>query len=565
MDTSGIWQHFRFSDFTTKLVLIKYVFRKPETSQMSDTPTAPEKGVDAAADIFPLSSSLPLFQAFDAAADAEQELQDPDDFDESRERLSALIDKLPQRNAIKDDHAKRWLERTMRTAVERMELEHGEGNATVGDVHRHVFWHVRRASGIGGSEAGTVLKHYRGKKGTFGDAHNLVLEKLLIMSPQPSTEEMARGVRAEPWVQRMYHEHHGVKSDEKDLEKLKNFRWAKRPASVGTPDDIVNHIVGEFAGLKRCLDYKAPSAAVVEDYETNGVSMDYVCQVHHYGILQLASGSKFDVMSIEAFDPRSFKILSFPVEFDIKLAKEISDSCHRLWHENVMLGVVPDAPAPDDLNVKDEKLIEIGVQAAFIKVLGDELTKRQKALLESISIMGSEWHDIATGKMELSVASFSRTRKWDEEKLRDIAEAADIDVAPFEIADKKGKVDAQAASDFLVQLHDALKEEDADSIKKLLDDYTQSGAPIVTKLDADKLAEHLEENGFSTIEAAQVGEAFRLSQKKKGPEFERLSHLRTEVSDLVDGLEVVAQEHAPKIIKGEETEEKDFDASMDMA
>ena len=543
----------------------KYYFRKLENARMSTDPKTPEKGTEPAPEIFSLEASLPLFHAFDAAAAAEQDKEDPKDFDESRARLSALIDKLPQRNAIKNEHAARWLDRTMRTAVDRMELEHGEGNATVGDVHRHVFWHVRRASGIGGSEAGTVLKHYRGKKGTFGDAHNLVLEKLLIMSPQPSTDEMARGVRAEPWVQRMYHEQYGVKSDEKDLARLKNFRWAKRPASVGTPDDIVSHTSGEFAGLKRCLDYKAPSAAVVEDYENNGVSMDYQCQVHHYAILQLASGSKFDVMSIEAFDPRSFRILSFPVEFDVKFAKEIADGCHRMWHENVMMGVVPDAPAPDDLNVKDEKLIEIGVQAAFVKVLGDELTKRQKQLIESISLMGSEWHELATGKMELAVAAFSRTRKWNEEKLRNIAEAAEIDIAPFEIPDKKGKVDAQAASDFLIQLHEALTENDADSVKKLLDDYAASGAPIVTKLDTDKLAEHLEEHGISVIEAAEVAEAFRLSTKKKGPEFERLSHLRTEVSDLVDGIETLAQEHAPKIIRGEETPEKDFDASMDMA
>lgn len=524
-----------------------------------------DKSAKEAPEIFPLEDSLPLFRAFDAAADAEAARKAPTDFEESRKRLAALIDKLPQRRAIKDEHATRWLERTMRTAVDRMELEHGEGNATVADVHNHVFWHVRRASGIGGSEAGTVLKHYRGKKGTFGDAHNLVLEKLLIMSPQPSTEEMARGVRAEPWVQRMYHEQHGVKSDEEDLAKLKNFRWAKRPASVGTPDDIVTHTQGEWAGLKRCLDYKAPSAAVVEEYENNGVSMDYICQVHHYAILQLASGSKFDVMSIEAFDPRSFKIVSFPVEFDIELAKEIAGACHRLWHENVMMGVVPDAPAVDELNVHDAALKNFGVQAAFLKVLGDELGKRQKDLLERISTMGAEWHEVATGKMDLSVAAFTRKRKWNEDKLRDLAEAADIDVTPFEIPDKKGKVDAQAATDFLQDLHAALKEEDQEAVDKLLKDYLDAGAPIVTKLDMDKLAEHLEERGISVNEAAGVQESFALSRKSKGPEFERLSHLRAEVSELVDGIEAMAEEQAPKIIIGEIDADEEYDPAVEMA
>lgn len=133
----------------------------------SSTTSAPEQAAsqDGAPEIFPLDESLPLFKAFDEAANEEQARPDPKDFDESRNRLRALIDRLPQRQAIKDEHADRWLERTLRTAVERMELEHGEGNATVSDVHRHVFWHVRRASGIGGSEAGTVLKHYRRQAG----------------------------------------------------------------------------------------------------------------------------------------------------------------------------------------------------------------------------------------------------------------------------------------------------------------------------------------------------------------------------------------------------------------
>lgn len=96
--------------------------------------------------------------------------------------------------------------------------------------------------------------------------------------------------------------------------------------------------------MKRCLDYKAPSAAVMEEYERDGVSEDYTCQVHHYGILELAAGSRFDVMSIEAFDPRSFQIVSFPVPFDKEFAKEIADSSHRVWHEHVMMGLIPTRP-----------------------------------------------------------------------------------------------------------------------------------------------------------------------------------------------------------------------------
>jgi predicted phage-related endonuclease len=532
-------------------------------SHMERKMSEPEPKTDKTPEMFPLSKSLELFKAFDRAADLESAAPPPETTEESRARLYSLIWELPQKSALKDKHVQRWLDRTMQTAFDRMELEHGEGNATVKDVHDHVFWHVRRASGIGGSEAGTVLKHYRGKRGTFGDAHNLVLEKLLILSPQPSSEEMARGVRAEPWVQRMYHEQHNVESHP-DLKKLKNFRWDRRPASVGTPDDIVVHTQGELAGKKRCLDYKAPSAQVVSDYEENGISLDYRCQVHHYAILQLASGSKFDVMSIEVFDPRSFKIMSFNVDFDLEFAKEIADGCHRLWHENVMMGVVPDAPSTDVLDVKDKALVDLGVQAAFLKVLIEDLTKRQKDLLERITTMGSVWHDSAVGKMELAVAALNRKRSWDEDKLRDIAEAAEVDLTPFEVRNKKGKVDATAAANFFRDLDAAIKEEDREAIDKLINDIAKAGVPIETKLDTDKLAEYLQEHDISVTEAVGVKESFLLSRKTKGPEFERMEHLRHEVSELVDGIEKIAEEHAPKIILGEEDDE-DYDPAADMA
>lgn len=81
----------------------------------------------------------------------------------------------------------------------------------------------------------------------------------------------------------------------------------------------------------------------------------------------------------------------------------------------------------------------------------------------------------------------------------------------------------------------------------------------------DKLAEHLEERGISVNEAAGVQESFALSRKSKGPEFERLSHLRGEVSDLVDGIEAMAEEQAPKIISGEIDGDEEYDPAMEMA
>ncbi|MCW3782594.1 YqaJ viral recombinase family protein [Defluviimonas salinarum] len=518
----------------------------PATPVSDAAPAAPaaEK-----APAFPLAEALVLFRAFDAAADAEAAATPPADFAESRLRLAALIGALPQRAAIKDENVDRWLERTMRMAIGRMELEHGEGKATVADVHRHVLWHVRRASGIGGSEAGTVLKHFRGKRGTFGDAHNLVLEKLLILSPQPSTEEMARGVRAEPVLQQMYLAATGARTDKEALARLKGFRWDKRPASIGTPDDIV--VMPD--GVRRCVDYKCPSADVISEYEKTGVSEDYVCQLHHYGILAMAAGAKFDVMSVECFDARSFKIMSFPVAFDIDLAKELASSCHRIWHEFVMMGVVPDAPRPDTLALEDEAIVQFGVEAAMLKILGSEIEARQNDLISRIAVAGAEWHELATGKMDLKMASFDRLRKWDDGILKDIAEAAEVDLAGF-MVDAKG-LDTEVAERFLRDLHDGLAQ--GEDVGGLLADYLAAGVPVARKLEAEKLADHLEEIGISTLPAAKVQERFLLTRKKKGPEYERLVEAKTEIAQLVDGIEDMVREHAPRIILGERSPEED--------
>lgn len=517
------------------------------------------------------ASVLPLFKAFDAAADEEAGRPAPVDFNESRARLSDLIDKLPQRAAIRDDHKARWIEKTLHSAAERMAIEMGgEENVTVGAVHSHVLWHVRRASGIGGSEAGTIVKHFRGKKGTFGDARKVAMEKLLIMSPQPSTEQMARGVRAEPWIQRMYHEKHKTSSHEADLKKLRGYRMDKYPASVGTPDDIIVHTCGPRAGQKGCIDYKAPSADVVEEYEEKGISEDYVCQVHHYGTLQLASGSKFDFMSLEVLDPRSFQILSFEVPFDKPLAREILHSIDLLWHAYIMNGILPVAPAPDELAVEDERLKAIATQAAMLKVLSDDLTKRQKDLLERISALGADWHGLATGKMSLEVASFNRGRDWDEEALLMLAEQVGQNVDQFRKVGKgkaAQKIDAEECITILQDLIAAAGEaENGAQIVEELVKLGGEGLPIAKKLDLDALAEALEAEGVSTLSAAKVRETFKLSAKKSGPEYERLSHLKDQMSELATGIEEMIVAQAPNILAGTlEEDSEDFDPAMDMA
>lgn len=486
--------------------------------------------------------NVDLYRRFDDAASRESASAPPADFADSERRLKALIDKLPQRAVVDDAHVERWLTRTLKMSIERVELDLGEGNADVGDVHEHALWHVRRASAIGGSEMGTIVKHFRGERGNFTSARNLAMEKLLVMAPMRSTPEMARGNRAEPWLQRMYHEEHGVRSDEGMLDLLKGFRWDRLPQMVGTPDDIV--VLPD--DTRRLVDYKCPSADVNAEYEKNGISFDYVCQVHHYGILSQASGGRIADMEVAAFDPRYFMVHQYEVEKDPELMREIMISAKTFWDDFVMTGALPEDIAPDNLEVREGEMYDLGVQAAIMKVLSDETSARQKELLERASAMGSEWHDLATGKLDLGFAALDRTRKWDEDALSEIARSVGVD--PDEYFSDTGKIDTDRANTLLESLHKTIVS--GEDPGPALADLARNGVPKKRALDAPALAEAVEEAGATTTSAAGLQERFTLSRKKKGDEADKVREIKAQVIDLADTLETVVAEQGENILRG---------------
>lgn len=490
------------------------------------------------------------YDAFDAAAQAELEAPPPADFPESERRLMGLIDRLPQRPVIQDHHASRWLERTITMSIGRVELDRGEGNATVGDVHAHALWHVRRASAIGGSEIGTIVKHFRGDRGNFTSAKNLALEKLLIMSPQRSTPEMARGNRAEPWLQRMYLAEHGVRSDPEALALLKGYRWHRLPQLVGTPDDIV--VLPD--GRRKVVDYKCPSADVNAEYEKNGVSFDYVCQVHHYGVLAQSAGARFDEMEVAVFDPRYFVIHQYKVERDPALIQEIMKSAKAFWDEFVMNGLIPDDIAPDALEIKEGEMYDLGVQAVVLKVMGDELETRRKELLSRISAMGSEWHELATGKLDMGFASFTRSRKWDEAVLTELARTVAVD--PQAHLKETDKPDAEKAIGLLAALHKRIVE--GQDPAPILADIARTGVPMKSEVDLEALEKAVRDAGVNTTPAAGLTEKFLISQKKKGDDADNVRAIKTEAIALADEIEGLIQLVGGRILAGEEPEDPDL-------
>lgn len=508
-------------------------------------------------------ASIEVFNNFDQAALSEAADNPPKSFPESLRRLSALIDKLPQRPVIEDKHAERWLNRCMEMAIVRMDLEHGEGNSSIADVHSHVLWHVRRASAIGGSEIGDVVRHFRGETGGFSNARNIVLEKLLIMSPQPGDEAMNRGVRAEPWIQKMYLEEMDATSDEAALDVLKGFRWENAPQIVGTPDDLV---IFNKDGRRRIVDYKCPSAAVNEEYEKKGtVSFDYHCQVHQYGIFSRLAGIKFEGMDIICFDPRSFSLKTYEIELDTDLVKEMLQSSATLWNEFVMKGELPVVPGPAKLNTEDEELLSemknLTMQAAVLKVIEDEVGTRKKEVLDRIKSVEDEAHENAEGKIDLEFASFDRKRSWDEEQLCAMAVSAGIE--PQDYYEDGKSFDSKPAEKMLKEIFAAHSEEEADLPALISDMAEAGGVPYKQVLNVEELIKDLEGLGVSITAAAGVSEKFSLSRAKKHADKVRV--LKDQAIQLTDTIEEVVEAEAPRLLRDPEqvaAEEAEADMMM---
>jgi energy-converting hydrogenase A subunit M len=374
------------------------------------------------------------------------------------------------------------------------------------------------------------------------------------MAPMPGEEAMSRGVVAEPYIQMMYLKDVNGVSDEASLDLLKGYRWEGAPQIVGTPDDIVIYQEGH----RKIIDYKCPSAAVNEEYEKKGdVSFGYKCQVHQYGVLSKHSGVEYEGMDVCCFDPRTFKIVPYKIEYDPELEKEMLESSAILWNDYIMKGIVPDAPELESLDVEDDEFRDLVMQATALKMIGDEVGRRQKELLSRISAIGNEEHDLKDGKIDLEFASFTRNRKWDEDILVDLAEANDIDVEEYRIPQKK--INAAEAEDMLTKIFEASAESPR-ALVQLVADMADDGIPLETKLDTKSLAKRLEEAGVDVTSAAGISEAFRVSTSKK--QLPKVEFIRAETLELVDQLEEIVEQESDRMLNFRPADNVDDPDSM---
>lgn len=263
-----------------------------------------------------------------------------------RADIIKAVARLPQAKHLPVETVNAWIDGVRRVDPDRLE------------------WHLRRASGFGGSDMGALLASIEQRYHVFSSAREIVSGKLLRAIPDGETVDTRRGTELEPFIQKLFErrldrEKRSWSRREDYMDTLQNTQHPTVKWHQSSPDDIV-----DIDGETWLVDYKAPTQDMLDHYRSALDFTDYECQLHHYRNGATGRGIKIDRMVLCMYDYKSNDVELFEVEFDPELDKRLVEIGDHFWDNYVLKGEVPgyaprrvqiqadDAPAA----VKDDAL-----------------------------------------------------------------------------------------------------------------------------------------------------------------------------------------------------------------
>jgi hypothetical protein len=256
-----------------------------------------------------------------------------------------------------------------------------------------VMWHVKRLSGIGGSEIGVLVAAQRGVPDAFGNTPaDIIGEKLLAFEPKKTTIAMRKGIVAETCLRQFFLEDYKAERDMKSIGLLESdsvkmpFEWMRY-----SPDDIV-----KINGHRYLVDYKHPKEASLHD----DLHLRYICQLHQGQMILDYNGIKIDGMLLVQYPEHGDDLLVSEIPFDDSIVDDIIKSGQSAWF-SVLSGHIPlfqkkaDAISslPQD---KVEALNDLSGEFVRTKALADALYADAKKIQERITGIVNQC-DIADG------------------------------------------------------------------------------------------------------------------------------------------------------------------------
>jgi len=255
-----------------------------------------------------------------------------------------------------------------------------------------VMWHVKRLSGIGGSEIGVLVAAQRGVPDAFGNTPgDIIGEKLLAFEPKKTTIAMRKGIVAETCLRQFFLEDFKAERDMKSIDLLESdtvktpFEWMRY-----SPDDIVM-----ISGHRYLVDYKHPKEAKLHD----DLHLRYICQLHQGQMILDYNGIKIDGMLLVQYPEQGDDLMVSEIPFDDSIVDDIIKSGQSAWF-SVLSGHIPFQKKEDAISGlpqdKVESLNDLSGEFTRTKALADALYADAKKIQERITGIVNQC-DIADG------------------------------------------------------------------------------------------------------------------------------------------------------------------------
>ena len=273
------------------------------------------------------------------------------------------INALPQNQYIDDLNLYQWLAKVKEYDPNRMS------------------WHVRRLSGFGGSEIGTLWMSLRDQFHPFHSCTDVVEGKWLRQEPLAPEGNLQRGSMMEDPILRVKFreemskkyaaEGKTVKFRDDLFPQFMNFQDPDPQLSwlIGSPDDIL-----EVDGKLIIVDYKAPTSGTIAayaSYPSDQAPIYYEAQLHHYSTIAQKLGLEVSSTMLASLDYDKFTFDLRYIPLRPQFQQELLDAGSHYWHNHVLTGI---SPSP-------------GTQKAFSKEV--ELPQNMQDLAKKYAILST--------------------------------------------------------------------------------------------------------------------------------------------------------------------------------
>lgn len=326
--------------------------------------------------------------------------------------LLTMVDELPQRDAIDMSDARSWVDQIFLVDPDRAE------------------WHMTRASGVGGSEIGGLVRNYMGYRANFEfSAHDWAREKLLKDLPVPTTGHMMRGIQNERAHAERFYRETGAKRDKEAFKLLSNHKGSLRWMRY-SPDDVVNMPASAAFGIEKAgdkpikgkvlVDYKAPN--VIDDSEE--ISFQYACQLHQGAILLDELGIQLSGILLSQYDWANWRLKNDVIPISSDLKSIIIETGNHYW-DCVLRGEIPNYIRKPMLEMSPETLeahSKLAEKYQLIAAIQSELDKMVKETRgQIVSSLNLDETRFGSSKLKFnSGLSITASPKFDDAKAREL-------------------------------------------------------------------------------------------------------------------------------------------------